>query len=53
MVNLKKWVCEACGKTTDLSAEPFKSTLDKELDTAMQLDAQEREKGNTITRLAS
>jgi len=52
MTNLKSWVCEACGKTTDLSAEPFKSRLKEDLDTAMQIDMQEKAKGQTITRLA-
>ena len=39
---LESWVCEACGKTTDLKAESFKSILEGGLDTAMQKDAQER-----------
>jgi hypothetical protein len=32
--------------------EPFKSELAQDLDTAMQIDAQERAEGNAITRLA-
>jgi hypothetical protein len=40
--NLESWVCEACGKPTDLKEEPFKSALERDLDTAMQIDAQER-----------
>jgi hypothetical protein len=52
MANLESWVCESCGKTTDLTMEPFKSRLAKDLDAAMQIDAQEKAKGNAITRLA-
>jgi hypothetical protein len=52
MANLETWVCETCGKTTDLTMEPFKSELAQDLDTAMQIDAQERAEGNAITRLA-
>jgi hypothetical protein len=52
MSNIETWVCETCGKTTDLRAEPFKSRLEKDLDTAMQIDLQEKARGQTITRLA-
>ena len=52
MANLETWVCESCGKTTDLTMDPFKARLAKDLDTAMQIDAQERARGNAITRLA-
>ena len=52
MANLETWVCESCGKTTDLTMDPFKSRLAKDLDTAMQIDAKERAEGNAITRLA-
>lgn len=51
MANLETWVCESCGKTTDLTVDPFKSRLEEDLDTAMQIDAQEKAKGNEITRL--
>ena len=52
MANLETWVYESCGKTTDLTVETFKSRLAQDLDTAMQIDAQEKAKGNPITRLA-
>jgi hypothetical protein len=52
MANMESWACEACGNTTDLTAEPFKSRLARDLDTAMQIDVQKLQKGNTITRLA-
>jgi hypothetical protein len=52
LAKLESWACEACGKTTDLTAEPFKSRLARDLDTAMQIDVQKLQKGNTITRLA-
>lgn len=51
MANLNEWVCEACGKKTDLTSEPFKSALVKDLNTATQMDLQEKAKGETITRL--
>ena len=52
LAKLESWACEACGKTTDLTAEPFKSRLARDLDTAMQIDVQKLQKGNTITPLA-
>jgi hypothetical protein len=48
--NLQEWVCEACGQETDLTAEPFKSELLKDLDTAVQVDLQARAKGEQVTR---
>jgi hypothetical protein len=39
MANMESWACEACGNTTDLTAEPFKSRLAHDLDTAMQIDS--------------
>jgi hypothetical protein len=52
MANLEEWVCEACGEKTDLKSEPFKSVLERDLDTAMQIDLQEKARGEAITRLA-
>jgi hypothetical protein len=34
----KEWTSEGCGTKTDLTAEPFKSILVKDLDTALQID---------------
>jgi hypothetical protein len=44
------WTCKTCGKKTDLTAEPFKSTLDHDFDTATQIDLQEKAKGEAVTR---
>jgi hypothetical protein len=52
MANVNEWVCEKCGRKTDLKSEPFRSTLVKDLDTAVQIDLQEKTKGNEVTRLA-
>jgi hypothetical protein len=49
--NLTKWVCESCGKETDLTKSPFRERLVQDLDTAVQIDLQEKERGETITRL--
>ena len=51
MANLATWVCEECGQSTDLTKTPFKETLVKDLDTALQIDLQAKERGETITRL--
>ena len=52
MTNLDRWVCESCGQETDLTKEPFKSALVRDLDTALQIDLQEKAKGEPVTRLA-
>jgi hypothetical protein len=41
-----KWTCEDCGKETILNAEPFKSSIEKDIDTAHQIDLQEMPKGH-------
>jgi hypothetical protein len=48
----KEWTCEekGCRRRTDLTAEPFKSALAKDIDTAVQIDLQNKAKGPTITR---
>ena len=46
-----KWTCEQCGKETDLSLDPFKAALAKDLDTAEQIDLQHKERGQTVERL--
>ncbi len=52
MTNLDIWVCEACNQKTDLTAEPFKLALVRDLNAALQIDLQEKEKGETMTWLA-
>ena len=49
--NLTRWVCESCGKETDLTKSPFRERLVKDLDTAVQIDLKAKERGETITRL--
>ena len=49
--NLTRWVCESCGKETDLMQSPFRERLVKDLDTAVQVDLQAKERGEGITRL--
>jgi hypothetical protein len=46
-----KWTCETCGMETDLSAEPAKARLVQEIDTALQIDLQAQERGESVTRL--
>ncbi|MDE2241676.1 MAG: hypothetical protein KGK01_04285 [Bradyrhizobium sp.] len=47
----KEWICEDCGKRTDLEVEPFKAQLAKELDAVHKIDLQAKAKGGMITRL--
>lgn len=49
--NRPNWACEECGQETDLSVSPFRDLLEKDLDTAHQIDLQEKAKGRTIERL--
>jgi hypothetical protein len=51
LADAKNWTCEQCQKATDLSSGPYKAALDKDLDTANQIDLQEKAKGSTVTRL--
>ena len=51
MANSTTWVCEKCGKSTDLTKPPFKAQLVHDLDTAVQIDLQAKERGETVTRL--
>jgi hypothetical protein len=44
------WICEECGKVTGLIEEPYRSILANDRDTAQQLDAQERERGEKVVR---
>jgi hypothetical protein len=46
----KLWTCEACDKETDLTREPSKSLLERDLDTATQIDIKARQNGETVTR---
>lgn len=51
MANSATWICEQCGKSTDLTKLPFKAQLVQDLDTALQIDLQAKERGETVTRL--
>jgi hypothetical protein len=44
------WTCEECGKVTDLRVEPYRTELEHDRDTATQIDAQARERGETVVR---
>lgn len=48
MTNLDR----ASGQKNDLAAEPFKLALVRDLNAALQIDLQEKEKGETMTWLA-
>jgi hypothetical protein len=50
LADAKNWTCESCKMTTDLSSGPYKAALDKDLDTANQIDLQEKAMGKTVTR---
>jgi hypothetical protein len=52
MTILTTWI-EECGKSTDLAKAPFKAQLVHDLDTALQIDLKAKERGETVTRLAS
>jgi hypothetical protein len=47
------WTCERedCGKKTDLTEGPYKATLAHDLDTASQIDLQEKARGVVVKRL--
>jgi hypothetical protein len=49
--NAETWTCERCGEVTNLRAEPDRTALERDRDTANQLDAQARERGEIITRV--
>jgi hypothetical protein len=51
LTNSTTWVCEKCGKSTDLTKSPFKDDLVRNFDTALQIDLQAKERGENITRL--
>jgi hypothetical protein len=40
LANTETWVCEKCGKPTNLTGPPFKDQLLKDIDTALQIDLQ-------------
>jgi hypothetical protein len=44
------WICEICERETNLLSAPLKDRLEKDLDTAHQIDLQEMAKGQTIER---
>src|SRR5436190_18353418 len=47
------WTCEICGKVTELGVEPHRTELERDRDTAEQIDKQARERGETIERAGS
>jgi len=47
----KSWSCERCNKQTDLSESEVRAALVKELDTAVQIDLQAKERGEQVRRL--
>ena len=49
LANTPTWVCESCGKTTDLIQPPFKDRLVKDLDIALQIDLQAKERGEAVS----
>ena len=46
----ERWTCEECGKQTDLTGE-VRAALVKDLDTAVQIDLQVKERGGKVERL--
>jgi len=44
------WICEQCGKITNLRASPYREALAHDLDTADQIDKQARQRGETVVR---
>jgi hypothetical protein len=48
--NTDTWTCETCGEVTDLRVEPYRTALERNRDTAAQIDAQAGERGKTVVR---
>jgi ribosomal protein L37AE/L43A len=44
LANKNLWTCEHCGEETDLAAEPYKTALERDFDTATQIDFQTKER---------
>lgn len=51
LTNSKTWTCKSCGKSTNLSADLYKTALEHDLDTANQIDAQVKARGETVQRI--
>jgi hypothetical protein len=49
--NQTVWTCETCNRETDLTAEPYKTDLERDFDSATQIDLQAKQKGETVIRL--
>lgn len=45
------WTCETCNRETDLTAEPYKTNLERDFDTATQIDLRAKRKGETVIML--
>jgi hypothetical protein len=50
--NADTWICERCGEVTNLRTEPYHTALECDRNTANHVDAQARERGETVTRVA-
>jgi hypothetical protein len=48
LAHSKTWTCETCSKSTDLNADPYKAALAHDLDTANQIAAQVRARGEIV-----
>jgi hypothetical protein len=51
LANTESWMCEKCAEPTDLTRPLLKEQLLKDIDTALQIDLQAKERGETVTRL--
>ena len=49
--DVTRWTCESCGHSTDVSAEPYRTTIEKLRDTASEIDKQARQRGENIERI--
>jgi hypothetical protein len=45
LANKNRWTCKDCGQETDFAAGPYKKALERDLDTATQLDLQAKVRG--------
>jgi hypothetical protein len=48
--NRQTWACDDCEVVTDLTQNPFREAIEKERDTAKQIDLQVKERGGTVER---
>ena len=50
LADAKTWTCAECGKLTELNAEPFRTELARDRDSARQIDIQAQQQGETVVR---